>query len=75
MLVSSKCSSLDALLLSYDKDNGHFLQFYSAFSFEIYTHVKGTLSRADMRECPIQNLKKLAWCFQIKHSHFQYGVD
>ena len=28
-----------------------------------------------MRERPIQNLKKSAWCFQVEHSHFQYGVD
>ena len=23
----------------------------------------------------IQNLKKSGWCFQVEHSHFQYGVD
>ena len=38
-----------------------------------YLLVKGTLSRVDMRERPIQNLKKSA--FQVERSHFQYGVD
>ena len=37
--------------------------------------IKGTLSRVDMRERSIQNLKKSAWCFQVEHSHFQYGVN
>ena len=58
-----------------DRCKSHLLRMKKVHRHDENTHIKGTLSWVDMRERPIQNLKKSAWCFQVEHSHFQYGVD